>query len=117
MNKELFSANAEGIKVFYDFNNAEDVFNVYNVSEKEREGIDFIYANYERTDYEGWSFVLFMKNNKMYEVNGSHCSCNGLDECWSPEETSFAAMMFRPNVPLEAKQNLKKLFPNLVVFL
>lgn len=117
MNKYLFSAKAEGMQVFNDFDSAEEVFVTYGVSEKEREDIEFIYADYEQADYEGWSFVLFMKNGKLYEVNGSHCSCNGLEECWVPEETSFAALMFRPNVPDKAKKNLKKVFPNLVAFL
>lgn len=117
MNKNLFSAKSEGMQVFFDFKSAEEVFDTYNVPEGEREGIEFIYADYETANYEGYSFLIFIKNHKLYEVNGSHCSCNGLEECWRPEETSFAALMFRPNVPDNAKKNLKKVYPGLAVFL
>lgn len=115
MNKELFSGGNPD--VFHDFTDANSVFDTYAAPVEWREGVTFIYADYETYDYEGHSFVVFMKNGKLYEVNGSHCSCNGLEDCWQPEETSFAALMFRPNVPDQAKKNLKKFFPNLVAFL
>ena len=117
MNKQLFSGNNPDVSVFFNFSCAKDVFDAYAAPEEWREDVIFIYADYESADYEGSSHVIFMKGDKLYEVNGSHCSCNGLEECWSPEETSFAALMFRPNVSDTAKKNLKKAFPGLVASL
>ncbi len=41
------------------------------------------YYNYE--EYSGEAFVLFESEGQLYEVNASHCSCNGLEEQWMPE--------------------------------
>lgn len=32
------------------------------------------------------AFIIFKKDNKFYEVNGSHCSCYGFEGQWQPEE-------------------------------
>jgi hypothetical protein len=114
MNKAIFKS--DNFKVFFEnWSSAEDVFEAfYNVAEEDRQGVNFIYAHY---DCEGHAFVIYLKNGKLYEVNGSHCSCNGLEGMWEPEETSLDALMFRPNVPDEAKANLKRLYPNLMCFL
>jgi len=97
---------------FGNFDNEEDVFREFAVSEEDRKGIKFIYARYDTPSYEGDAFVIFKKNRKLYEVNGSHCSCYGLESCWEPEETSFKALMARPNVDPDAKANLQKLYGN-----
>ncbi len=110
MNKQVFSDNK--VQVFFNnFSSAEEVFETYCAPMEWRDGLTFVYADYETPGYEGNSFVVFVKDGKLYEVNGSHCSCNGLEESWRPEETSFAALMFRPNVPDQAKKNLKLLYP------
>jgi hypothetical protein len=56
---------------------------------------EVIYAAYNIDGYEGSAILIFMKDGKLYEVNGSHCSCNGLEECWRPEETSWEALKIR----------------------
>ena len=53
------------------------------------------YAVYEAPSYEGWAWVLFERDGKLYEVSGSHCSCYGLEGQWSPEETSWEAISIR----------------------
>jgi len=63
-----------------------------------------LFASYSYRDYSGSAFVLFEKEGKLYEVNGSHCSCYGLGESsytggggtqWKPEETSWEALALR----------------------
>lgn len=56
---------------------------------------EVLIASYDTPPYEGDAFVLYEKDGKLYEVNASHCSCNGLEECWSPEETSWGALAMR----------------------
>ena len=73
----------------------EDVFNEFCVSEEERKGIEILMAYYNCPPYEGYAFVLFKKDDKLYEVAASHCSCFGLEDQWDPEETSVEAMLFR----------------------
>lgn len=105
-------------KVFFEnWSCAEEVFGAFEVPNEEQKGVEFIYAHYDTPDYEGHAFVIFIRDGKLYEVNGSHCSCNALEGLWEPEETSVVALMFRPNVPPEAKANLKQVFKNLMCFL
>ncbi len=53
------------------------------------------YAYYQYRDYSGSALVLFSQGDKLYEVNGSHCSCYGLEGQWSPEETTVESLKFR----------------------
>lgn len=76
---------------------------------------EILYAGYEYQDYSGSAFVLYERDGKLYEVNGSHCSCYGLEGQWRPEETSWAALAMRepsnygaPSVVIdEAKRRLE----------
>lgn len=80
------------MKIFEGFTDANDVFNQFSVNEDEQKDVKFIYAYYNQECYEGSAFVLFTREGKLYEVNGSHCSCYGLEDQWSPEETSVEAL-------------------------
>lgn len=54
-----------------------------------------IVAAYEYEDYSGDAFVLFVRDGKLWEVHGSHCSCYGLEDQWAPEETNIDALKMR----------------------
>jgi hypothetical protein len=56
---------------------------------------EVLIAIYTYEDYWGSAFVLFERDGKLYEVNGSHCSCYGLETQWEPEETSWPALRMR----------------------
>ena len=62
---------------------------------EELKGCKILLAWYGLGDYEGSAFVLFEKDNELYEVNGSHCSCFGLEGQWDPEKTSVAELRHR----------------------
>lgn len=53
---------------------------------KRYEGVHILFASYGADGYSGDAFVLFEKDGKLYEVNGGHCSCHGLEGQWSPDE-------------------------------
>lgn len=53
---------------------------------------DVLFAAYEAEGYEGYAYVLYAEDGKFYEVNGSHCSCYGLEGQWEPEETTLEAV-------------------------
>lgn len=38
----------------------------------------------------GWA-----EDGKLYEVNAGHCSCYGLENQWTPEETNIEALKHR----------------------
>ena len=74
----------------------EDVFQEFGVPQDEQD-CKILFAYYEHEDYgcDGRAFVLLERNQKLYEVNGGHCSCYGLEGQWDPEETSVDALMYR----------------------
>ena len=77
--------------VFLDiFESKEDVKNQFEVSFPDSVNILFAYYSYE--DYSGDAFVLFEQDGLLYEVNGSHCSCYGLEGQWEPEEVCLEEM-------------------------
>ena len=62
---------------------------------KEYNNIKILLAWYGSESYDGSAFVLFERDGKLYEVNGSHCSCYGLEGQWDPEETSVEELEHR----------------------
>lgn len=58
-------------------------------------GAEILLASYGTPSYEGYAFVLFKRDGKLWEVNGSHCSCYGLEGQWEPEETTVEALRHR----------------------
>lgn len=79
-----------------NFADVEDVITAYKAPADALEGAVIHLAWYGYGDYCGGSLIVFEKDGKLWEVNGSHCSCNGLEECgWSPEETSWEALDMR----------------------
>lgn len=67
-----------------------------SVEEKpEFAGVEILLASYGTPSYEGYAFVLFRRDGKLYEVNGSHCSCYELEGQWEPEETTVEALRHR----------------------
>jgi|SRR5579859_830434 len=79
-----------------NFKDVDDIVSNYEGRSKEDlEGANILLAWYGYGSCCGSSFVLYEKNGKLYEVNGSHCSCMGLEGQWEPEETLWAALAMR----------------------
>jgi len=56
---------------------------------------NILFASYGEANYSGDAFVLFEREGKLFEVNGSHCSCYGLEGQFEPEETTIEAIKYR----------------------
>jgi hypothetical protein len=88
------------IDVFTDFDcerwSAYREADAIPVQEKpEYQGVEIMLAYYSYENYSGDAFVLFRRDGKLYEVNGGHCSCYGLEGQWEPEETTAEALRHR----------------------
>ena len=96
-------------KYFGDISNADDIVSSWSLGDYVSDWYNFghkkgveppptdseiLAAYYAYEDYSGTAFVLFQRDDKLYEVNDGHCSCNGLED-WSPEETTWAALALR----------------------
>ena len=67
----------------------------WRIDINELDDCEIIFHDYAYGDYCGSAFTLFMKNGILYECNGGHCSCYGLEGQWDPEETSVEALKKR----------------------
>ncbi len=76
-----------------EFNSYGDVISQFGISQETVKESEILFAEYETPDYEGYASVVFLRNNKLYLVCGSHCSCYGLEGQWEPEETSMEALL------------------------
>jgi hypothetical protein len=52
---------------------------------------EVLFASYGGGSYEGHAYVLFTCDDTLWEVESSHCSCNGLEGTWRPTVTTWAA--------------------------
>jgi len=75
---------------FGEFKNRADVEKVFDV--KLDDSINILCAYYGTGGYNGWAYVFYQQEGKLYEVDGVHCSCFGLEGQWEPDETSFIAI-------------------------
>lgn len=113
----LLSTNPyQDVSNFIGFNSYQDIEDQYD-SPGCLKDAQVLFAYYSYEDYSGSSLVIFSKDGKLYEVNGSHCSCYGLEGQWNPEETTFdfiemrfienSSYVFRDNPePLEILKNV-----------
>lgn len=84
-------------KVFRDlFERNEDIIAQFSAPDDALQGATVLLALYQYEDYSGDAIVIYEKDGKLFEVNGGHCSCNGLEGQWKPEETSWEALAIRP---------------------
>lgn len=96
MNKKYFLMKLKNAQVFAgNFDCVEDVKGAFEVKDDALDDAFILLAWYGYGDYDGSAFVLFERDGKLYEVNGGHCSCNGLEGQWDPEETSASELVHR----------------------
>lgn len=96
MNKHLFKMKLAGAEMYVgDFEDKQDVESQFELEAGELRDAFILLAWYGGGCYDGSAFVLFERGGKLYEVNGGHCSCYGLEGQWDPEETSAEAIVHR----------------------
>lgn len=78
-----------------NFKSNEDVIASYEAPKDALDGATVYLAWYGYGSYCGSSLVVFEKDGQLFEVNGSQCSCMGLEGQWKPEKTTWAALAMR----------------------
>ncbi len=96
MNKYVFLMKLKGFNIFLgNWDDEQDIINDFELEQNALNGAFVLLAEYTTGGYEGSAFVLFERNGQLYEVNGSHCSCMGLEGQWEPEETTADVLVHR----------------------
>lgn len=75
-----------------DFTEWTDVLSDFCVDAPDVMGAIPIFAAYSIDGYDGSASVVYVKDGKFWLVEGSHCSCFGLEGQWEPEEMSYEAL-------------------------
>ena len=77
---------------------ANAVLREFKETETRPMDVQILVAAYNTPIYEGRAFVVYRdkRDGKIYEVNASHCSCNGLEGQWRPEEVVVEELIERP---------------------
>ena len=85
------------LNLFHDKQDIIDNFEDIDTKEYNHtwDKINIILASYGYEDYFGDAFVLYEYDGQLFEVNGSHCSCYGLEDQFVPERTSLEAIADR----------------------
>jgi len=102
---------------FGQFSDKFGVASAFELGEEERvaiESAEVLFANYGSWPYDGNAFVVFTLDGKLYEVNGSHCSCYGLERQWKPEETTWKALAMRKLDKDYFNQDAREFFARLI---
>ncbi|AEB23485.1 MULTISPECIES: hypothetical protein [Bacillus subtilis group] len=63
--------------------------------EEKETDVNILFASYDGDLCEGNAWVLIEEGGKLFEVNGSHCSCHGLEDQWEPEEVALNVLEHR----------------------
>ena len=72
----------------------KDTWKLSDADKKQLDESEVLICAIDEDSYDGSAFVMFRHDGKLYEVNDSHCSCNGWEN-WSPEETTKEALAIR----------------------
>jgi len=84
------------MKKYYDlFNSLTDINNEFKCKAPDLRDVNILFAAYEYETYSGNAIVIFNQYDKMYMVEGSHCSCYGLENQWTPIETTKETIEMR----------------------
>lgn len=99
------------------FSSAESVFDQFQVDEDHRKGIKILFASYGGGSYDGEAFVLYEQGGTLWEANGSHCSCFGLENQWQGEHVVLDELETRVTSGKEYWNNEHNYKPLLAKFL
>jgi hypothetical protein len=80
----------------HDWSDLEGMCKDFEIPSDQLANSTVLLASYAYRDYSGNAFVLFQTGQgQLFEVNGGHCSCHGLEDQWIPEETNIDALLHR----------------------
>ena len=77
-----------------DWNSKEQVLADFDVKEKQADA-NILFASYTAANYSGDAWVLSEKDGELWETNGGHCSCYGLEGQWDTERVVLAELKNR----------------------
>lgn len=71
-------------RYFGHFSSFEEMCYEFQVPDGQIFDYQIVFAYYFTESYEGSAVVLFFDDKGINMIEGSHCSCNGLEGQWTP---------------------------------
>ena len=96
----------------YLFTDRQNVVEHFDAAEL-ADNANILLAYYECEDYDGYAYVLYEQEGKLYEVHGGHCSCYGLEGQWEPEEVTIEYLSLPSSVPSLGGAEFKRIVKGL----
>ena len=78
-----------------EWKNKDNLIKNFEIDPSIINNAEILLAYYDLGSYEGEAFVLLIRENNLYEVNASHCSCYELEGQWREEETTKQSLLHR----------------------
>lgn len=85
-------------RYFQNFTDLESVKKEFEDSCSDLQDEEVLFAWYGYGDYCGDAIVLYRRGTRLYEVASSHCSCNGIEGTWDPQEVSWEQLAMRNSI-------------------
>jgi hypothetical protein len=101
----------EAVKEFTDETYGRDPMDGVKAEDMVKD-MDWLFGSYTYESYSGDAFMLFKKDEKIFEVSGGHCSCYGLEGQWKPEETTLETISHRLKIGELGKTSYGNEFAN-----
>ena len=80
---------------YWDRGGRDDLLGRFGITSHDLDQYLVLFASYQVDGYDGRAWILLLKNGILYEANGSHCSCYGLEDQWAPEKASLIELKRR----------------------
>lgn len=77
------------------FTSAADVAHAFRIPLSVLDSVHLLIASYAKCKRSGIAFILYSRDDRLYEINANHCSCGGLEGQWIPDETTTQSLLFR----------------------
>lgn len=97
------STTVSGRRFYGDWESEADVCRDFEIHVADVPGV-ILYAAYAVESYEGNARVVGRRpDGTLWIIEGSHCSCRGLEGQWEPDETTPGALaMFDPGYAISS---------------
>jgi hypothetical protein len=73
----------------------KDIIDIFEIDPKLLKDCEIIFSSYQMENYDGEIYILLAKDGKLFDVEASHSSTEGLVGQWEPIETTMKMLKER----------------------
>lgn len=81
--------------IYMGFDGLDDLIHQFEIKNPLDERLEILIAAYDQSNWTGTAVVIYRIGKEYYLVEGSHCSCYGLEHQWVPQEITLEYIQHR----------------------